>query len=128
MIDTPTPIIHPHAKRWQELGDEFHMMVGYYIAVWAYVDDALFQVFRECLGPLDQSAAIYFKMPGLDARFSLTAVRRQTAPTERGKASRSDPQALNFYRRLAEPLYPGLSSAVVMQRMPPVPIATYCST
>jgi hypothetical protein len=99
MIDTPTPIIHPHAKRWQELGDEFHMMVGYCIAVWAYVDDALLQVFRECLGPLDQSAAIYFKMPGLDARFSLTAVRRQTAPTERGTRLRVVARRVDRTRR-----------------------------
>jgi hypothetical protein len=52
--------------------DEFHMMLGYCIAVWADVDDLLFQVFRECVGPPLQCAIIYYKTPGLDARFSLT--------------------------------------------------------
>jgi hypothetical protein len=72
MVETPTSIIHHRIRRWQELGDRFHMMIGYCIGAWADVDDALFQVFRECLGPLDQSAIIYFKTPGLDVRFSLT--------------------------------------------------------
>jgi hypothetical protein len=59
-------------KTWQELGDEFHMMVGYCVAEWARVDDELFRIFRDCLGPYEQSAIIYYRTPGLDVRFGLT--------------------------------------------------------
>ncbi len=48
------------------------MTIGYCIAAWADVDDILFQIFSDCIGPRDQSAIIYFKTPGLEARFSLT--------------------------------------------------------
>lgn len=52
--------------------DAFHMHIGYCIAAWAHVDDALFNIFRDCLGPLDQSAVIYYRMPGLDTRLNTT--------------------------------------------------------
>jgi hypothetical protein len=48
------------------------MMVGYCIAAWADVDEQLFRIFQDCVGPLEQSAIIYYKTPGLDARFTLT--------------------------------------------------------
>ena len=60
------------SKTWQELGDEFHMVVGYCIAEWASVDDELFRIFRHCIGPYEQSAIIYYKTPGLEPRLSLT--------------------------------------------------------
>jgi hypothetical protein len=60
------------SKRSRNIGDEFHMMVGYCIAEWAKVDNELFLIFRDCVGPYEQSAIIYYKTPGLDARFSLT--------------------------------------------------------
>jgi hypothetical protein len=59
-------------KSWQELGDEFYIMIGQCIAAWAQVDDELFRIFRSCLGPYEQSAIIYYRTPGLDARFGLT--------------------------------------------------------
>jgi hypothetical protein len=52
--------------------DEFHMVIGYCVAAWAQVDDKLFRIFRDCLGPYDQSAVIYYRTPGLDIRFTLT--------------------------------------------------------
>lgn len=61
-----------HSKRWEQLGADFHMKIGYCIAAWADVDDILFRIFSDCIGPRDQSAIIYFKTPGLGARFSLT--------------------------------------------------------
>lgn len=63
----------PESKTQQELADEFHMMVGYCIAKWARVDDELFQIFRDCIGPYEQSAIIYYRTPGLDLRFGLTS-------------------------------------------------------
>jgi hypothetical protein len=56
----------------QREADEFHMMLGYRIAAWADVDDLLFRIFRECIGPHLQCAIIYYKTPGLETRFSLT--------------------------------------------------------
>ena len=59
-------------NRWQELGQEFHMAIGQCIAAWARVDDELFGIFRDCVGPYEQSAIIYYRTPGLDVRFALT--------------------------------------------------------
>jgi hypothetical protein len=47
----------------QREADEFHMMLGYCIAAWADVDDLLFRIFRECIGPHLQCAIIYYKTP-----------------------------------------------------------------
>jgi len=47
------------------------MWVGYCITAWAEVDDVLFCIFRDCVGPSEQCAIIYYKTPGLEARFSL---------------------------------------------------------
>jgi hypothetical protein len=74
------PIAHVRAdstaqgwkRSWQAAGDEFHLYVGYCIAAWARVDDALFEICRGCLGPTEQSAIIYYRTPGLDLRFKLT--------------------------------------------------------
>jgi hypothetical protein len=59
-------------KSWQEMGDEFHLMIGQCIAVWAEADDELFRIFRDCVGPYEQCAIIYYRMPGLDARLGCT--------------------------------------------------------
>jgi hypothetical protein len=48
------------------------MMLGYCISAWADVDELLFRIFRDCIGPYEQCAIIYYKTPGLEARFSLT--------------------------------------------------------
>jgi hypothetical protein len=57
-----------HPKTWQKNRDEFHMVMGYCIAAWAQVDDQLFRIFRDCVGPYDQSAVIYYRTPGLHLR------------------------------------------------------------
>jgi hypothetical protein len=56
----------------QREADEFHMMLGYCIVAWAEVDECLFRIFRDCVGPYEQCAIIFYKTPGLEARFSLT--------------------------------------------------------
>lgn len=56
----------------QKESDKFHEMMGYCIAVWADVDDTLFRIFQHCVGAPLQCAIIYYKTPGLEARFSLT--------------------------------------------------------
>jgi hypothetical protein len=67
-----TNLMKMPSKTWQELGDEFHMQMGYCIAHWASVDNGLFKIFHTCVGPLKQSAIIYYKIPGLEARLTLT--------------------------------------------------------
>jgi hypothetical protein len=67
--------------------DEFYCMIGQCIAEWAKVDDELFGIFRDCVGPYDQCAIIYYRIPGLDARFGLTdeIVRSVLPKTESGE-------------------------------------------
>jgi hypothetical protein len=54
-----------------EEGREFFEILGRCIAAWASVDDELFRIFRECVGPHEQSAIIFYRTPGLDARLNL---------------------------------------------------------
>jgi hypothetical protein len=56
----------------QKAANNFHMMIGYCIADWAKVDDELFRIFRDCVGPYEQSAIIYYRTPGLNVRLELT--------------------------------------------------------
>ena len=61
------------SAEWQRRGDDFHAQVGYCIAEWSRVDNELFAIFRRCVGgPLLQCAIIYYRVPGLEARFGLT--------------------------------------------------------
>ena len=55
--------------------DEFHMVMGYCIAAWAAVDEQLFLLFSDCVGPHEQAAIIYYRTPGLDVRGSIEASR-----------------------------------------------------
>jgi len=48
------------------------MMVGRCIAEWAKVDDELFRIFRDCVGPYEQCAIIYYRTPSLSVRLELT--------------------------------------------------------
>jgi hypothetical protein len=57
---------------WVTSGDEFYSLLGQCIAEWANVDDELFRIFRDCVGPYNQCAIIYYRQPGLDIRFGLT--------------------------------------------------------
>jgi hypothetical protein len=59
-------------KTEQECADEFHMMVGYCIAEWARVEDALFRIFQACLSiKAEQCAILYYRTPSLDTRLVL---------------------------------------------------------
>jgi len=62
----------PKAKTWQELADEYHMMMGYCIAEWATIDESLFRIFRDCIGPYEQSAILYYRIRGLETRLQAT--------------------------------------------------------
>jgi len=65
-------------------------MIGHCIAEWASVDDELFNIFQNCVGPRDQSAIIYFRIPSLSTRFDLTdeivrsVLPRPTRPRKSG--------------------------------------------
>jgi hypothetical protein len=56
----------------QRASDYFYMMVGRCIAEWAKVDDELFRIFRDCVGPYEQCAIIYYRTPSLSVRLELT--------------------------------------------------------
>jgi hypothetical protein len=55
-----------------EEGNKFYELLGRCISAWAIVDDELFLIFRNCLGPYEQSAIIFYRTPGLDVRLHLT--------------------------------------------------------
>ena len=59
-------------ERFHQAGDEFYMMIGQCIAEWAGVDDELFNIFQDSIGPREQCAIIYFKIQSLSTRFDLT--------------------------------------------------------
>lgn len=96
-------------EAWRKSCDEFHMVMGYCIAAWAGVNDQLFNIFRDCVGPLDQCSVIYYRTPGLDARLSLTAeIVRTTLVPSWERPGNADPRmkewnaiAAQFRRLLA---------------------------
>lgn len=51
---------------------EFFELVGRCITVWAWIDDELFRIFHCCVGPREQCSIIFYRLPGIDARLSLT--------------------------------------------------------
>ena len=64
---TEPPTEPPHEK-----SRRFFEVLGRCISAWATVDDELFRIFRDCLGPCEQSAIIFYKLPGLEPRLTLT--------------------------------------------------------
>jgi hypothetical protein len=78
-------------KEREEAAARFYEMIGRCIAEWAQVDSRLFLIFRDCLGPYDQSAIIYYRMPGLDLRFGLTdEIVRSVLPRRPQKSGAHD--------------------------------------
>jgi hypothetical protein len=71
----------------QKDDDDFHMMIGYCVAEWANVDDELFRIFHNCVGPLEQSAIIYYRTPTLNARLGFTDEIVQSVLPKRPKKS-----------------------------------------
>ncbi len=65
MTDSPTESLHEKTR-------EFFETLGRCISAWAMVDDELFRIFRDCIGPYEQCAIIYYRTPGLDLRLNLT--------------------------------------------------------
>jgi hypothetical protein len=64
MVHSPIPSVeHAH---------EFFEILGRCIAAWSHIDDELFRIFTECVGPHEQCSIIFFRLPGLDARLKLT--------------------------------------------------------
>ena len=51
---------------------KFLKQMGLCISAWAQADEVLFGIFERYVGaPRTQSAIIYYRLPGLDVRFSL---------------------------------------------------------
>lgn len=62
------------AKTEQEFRNEFHMLMGYCIAEWATLEDALFKIFYGAtLTGIEQAAIIYYKTPTLETRLTLVS-------------------------------------------------------
>ena len=82
-----------YVEEWQRNRDEFHMLMGYCMAGWAQVDEWLCRIFVDCIGPIDQSAVIYYRTPGLDVRLGLVdeIVRTTLLPSWERPGSR-DPR------------------------------------
>lgn len=60
------------SKQRDSQDDQFHKMVGFCITEWAHVDELIFDIFHQCVGPLKQCAIIYYRTPGLEMRLGLT--------------------------------------------------------
>jgi hypothetical protein len=103
-------------KTIQAKADEFYMFIGQCINDWANIDEILFQIFHHCVGPRLQSAIIYYRTPGLDARLSLTdEIVRSVLPKKKrpngghsheavrawGAAQKGFKEALSIRRRIA---------------------------
>ena len=58
-------------EKWGQAYQEFYTVVGRCIAEWGNVEDWLFKLCRECLGPYEQSAIVYYRTPGVDVRLKL---------------------------------------------------------
>jgi hypothetical protein len=75
------------------------MEIGKCIAAWARVDDELFQVFRHCVGPLEQSAIIYYRTPGLETRLALTdELVESVLPKRERKSGGHDPLEVGAWK------------------------------
>lgn len=56
----------------RDMHDTLHMIAWKCITEWGAVDEELFQIFRSCIGPYEQSAIIYFGTPEQKVRLGLT--------------------------------------------------------
>lgn len=78
----------PPKSPYQALGERFHLMMGECVAAWANVDTQLFRIFHECMrAPLEQCAIVYYRTPGLDARFGLVTELVQSVLPKRPRKS-----------------------------------------
>jgi hypothetical protein len=85
-------------KTHHGMGDQFLRMVGLCILEWAKVDDALFEIFRRCVGPYEQSAIIYYRADGLNYRFDLTdELVRSVLPKRVRKSGGHDHQSVKAW-------------------------------
>lgn len=88
------------ANPWQELGEQFHMMIGVCVAAWAGVDDQLFRIFHACVGPYEQCAIIYYRTPGLDIRLELTdELVLSILPRKKRKSGGHDDRAVKAWKQ-----------------------------
>jgi hypothetical protein len=51
--------------------ETFYATMGRCIAEWSKIDEALFRLCMECIGPSEQSAIVYYRLGGIDIRSGL---------------------------------------------------------
>lgn len=89
------------ARAPKERQDEFYLLIGYCIAGWAHVDEALFQVFAQCVSPYEQAAIIYYRTPGLDVRLKLTdELVRSLLPKRERKSGGHDHEYVKSWKEI----------------------------
>jgi hypothetical protein len=90
----------PKKKGLQELGDEFYTLIGQCVVAWSNVDDELFRIFQHCVGPVEQSAIVYYRTPGLDVRFGLTdEIVRSVLPKRPRRSGGHDHKDVKAWRQ-----------------------------
>jgi hypothetical protein len=86
-----------------ETANRFYELLGRCIYAWAKVDDELFLIFRDCLGPYEQSAIIFYRTPGLDLRLNLTAeIVESVLPKPERKSGAHPHDSVKIWRKLAK--------------------------
>jgi hypothetical protein len=76
------------SKIWQDLGDQFTLMVGNCITQWALVEDALFEIcWRALQSPRERAAIVYYRSPTIDTRMNLTDELVRSALPKRERQS-----------------------------------------
>jgi hypothetical protein len=81
----------------------FFEALGRCIAEWAFVDEQLFLIFRDCIGLHEQSAIIYYRTPGLDLRLTLTnEIVISVLPHQESKDGGHDHETVKAWREITK--------------------------
>lgn len=80
---------------------EFFETLGRCIAVWASVDEELFRLFQCCVGPVEQAAIIFYRMPGLDVRLNTTdELIRSLLPKRTQKNGKHEHKSVRIWKEI----------------------------
>jgi hypothetical protein len=89
------------SKTLQEIGDEFHMMMGYCIAEWSKVENAVYKLCQYCIGYPEHTAIIYLRTPTLDSRLKLVdELVRLELPKKKKKNGGHDHKDVELWSKL----------------------------
>lgn len=92
----------PPSDPWNDTTQEFYHWVGRCITVWASIDEELFEIFAECMGPRVQSAIVYYRTVTLGARLGLTGAIVQSCFPRMRKNGGHDAKSLIVWREIRD--------------------------